>query len=98
MAETSEQSPLLSRDAESQHAVEKRSSTKRQILEYAAAIIFVFATGVAAWAINAIVNQGDDQLERDETLEWRSQVIGWASAALYCEPQCFINYFFTSIA
>jgi len=67
-------------------------------LEYAAAIIFVLPQVLRRGAINAIVNQGDDQLERDETLEWRSQVIGWASAALYCEPQCFINYFFTSIA
>jgi len=66
---------------------------KLQILKYAAAIIFVFATGVTAWAINEFVYQGDEQPKREETLEWRSQVIGWTSAALYCEPQC---YFFFS--
>jgi len=92
--EASEQSPLLAADSSQSRHAEKETSVKRAFLEYTAAIMFVFATGVVAWAISEKVNQGEDETRPDEIFEWKSQVIGWISAVLYLGariPQIFKN-------
>ena len=56
----------------------------RQALKYAAAIAFVCITGVLAWAISEQVKDGSEPSERKEVLEWKSQLLGWLSAVLFC--------------
>ncbi|CAE6465902.1 unnamed protein product [Rhizoctonia solani] len=59
----------------------------RRALRYALLFGFVIGTGVVAWAINRLVHPRDGSEpippREDEVLEWRSQVLGYASAILY---------------
>jgi hypothetical protein len=59
------------------------SNGKHRILGYAGAISFICAVGVAAavWSSTA----RDEDHGAHEVIEWKSQVLGWASALLYCE-------------
>ncbi|KAA1469884.1 PQ-loop-domain-containing protein [Dentipellis sp. KUC8613] len=91
--ESHEETPLLSESHE-HHLETKPSSTKRTVLVYATAVFFVFATGILAWAISEKFGHSEDDSERKEVLEWKSQVIGWISAVLYLGsriPQIFKN-------
>jgi len=54
------------------------------VLRYAAALIFVFATGVLAWWIS----NNTDKIEEppklpSATVQWTIQILGWTSAVLY---------------
>ncbi|CAE7115405.1 unnamed protein product [Rhizoctonia solani] len=59
----------------------------RRALRYALLFGFVIGTGVVAWAINRLVHarRGSEPVppRDDEVVEWRSQVLGYASAILY---------------
>ena len=64
-----------------------RSSFRRQVLRYLAAIAFIVVAGTIAWAVNTAISDGDSPTagEPEEIREWRSQLMGWISALLYRE-------------
>jgi hypothetical protein len=41
--------------------------------------------GIVAWAISKKVQGIDDEGRAEEIVEWKSQMMGYASAMLYCE-------------
>ena len=86
MNDASETTHLLSQADGELPTVEGVYPPRLQLLKYLGAVIFVFATGIAAWAISEKLHQGEEDPSRpEEILEWRSQVLGWISAVLYCE-------------
>jgi len=79
------------------HAYEGNVGPDRQRLftQYAAATIFVFATGVISWWISTQPQYDNGTPPQPEVSEWKIQVIGWTSAALYLGsrvPQIFKNF------
>lgn len=79
--ETTEETPLIH---DNELPTEKQPSLCLTFIRYATALLFVFATGVAAWALNEAAHGGGPKRERpDEVLEWKSQVLGWTSAVLF---------------
>ncbi|CAE6533103.1 unnamed protein product [Rhizoctonia solani] len=90
---TDEHSPLLRDQPPSNSAsvqtVENNAhdTLSRRALRYALLYGFVIGTGVAAWAINRFMHSrhGSKPVppREDEVVEWRSQVLGYASAILY---------------
>lgn len=88
----SEETPLIS-----QHNDAKRTerSIAVQCLLYGSALVFVLGTGVAAWAVDEHLHQGQSREPPAEVIEWRSQLLGWISAVLYLGariPQIFKNF------
>lgn len=78
----SEATPLLS---EGPAVNEKtKQSVTTQCIAYGAALAFVLVTGVAAWAIDERMHRGQSREGPEEVMEWKSQVLGWISAVLYC--------------
>ncbi|QRV77695.1 PQ-loop repeat-containing protein 1 [Ceratobasidium sp. AG-Ba] len=59
----------------------------RRILHYVLLFGFVIGTGVAAWAINRWIRPHDGTEpvppREDEVIEWKSQLLGYASAICY---------------
>lgn len=49
-------------------------------------MVFVFGVGVGAWAVDKYIRYSTPPLDpQEEVVEWRSQVLGWISAALFRE-------------
>jgi len=90
--EAGEGSPLLPE----QERKMPETTMKRKIANYVLASVFVVVVGLAAWWLDP--GKGDETSGdgKDEVvLEWKSQVIGWASAILYLGariPQIIKNY------
>ena len=82
--ETGEATPLLSNGV---HESEKKRSLKRHVLEYVGMILCLVGAGIVAWAISEKVQGpgGDEEPRPEEVVEWRSQLMGYCSAMLYCE-------------
>ncbi|KAI0822040.1 PQ-loop-domain-containing protein [Trametes gibbosa] len=76
-----EASPLLPGDGRAE--VPARKSMSKDTLKFVAALLFVFAVGVAAWAVDRHVHRDAPRSKPEEVIEWRSQVLGWISAALF---------------
>ncbi|KAL1950080.1 hypothetical protein VTO73DRAFT_5202 [Trametes versicolor] len=76
-----EASPLLPGGTGSE--VPARRSMSKDTLKFASALLFVFAVGVAAWAVDRHVHRDSPRSKPEEVIEWRSQVLGWISAALF---------------
>lgn len=59
------------------------------VAPYALGTFFVLSVGTAAYWIHtngSEDHQGDKNVRvRKDVLEWRSQLLGWISAVLYCE-------------
>ncbi|KAH9932682.1 PQ-loop-domain-containing protein [Epithele typhae] len=70
-----ESSPLLAGDGTAEEPPSRPS--------FAAALGFVFAVGVLAWAVDRELHRDSPRSKPDEVVEWRSQVLGWISAALF---------------
>ena len=65
-----------------------------EALRYAAALLFVFGVGVVAWGVEKWTRKGTPPSNPgDEVAEWRSQVLGWISAALFRECVCHLEFF-----
>lgn len=62
-----------------------KHSVYRDFTKYAAALAFVFVVGIAAWAMDEHIHRGQAPPKRDEVVEWRSQALGWISAAMFRE-------------
>lgn len=90
-----EHSPLLRDQAPNTSASAKtiedaaHDSFLRKALRYALLFGFVFATGIVAWAVNRAIHpkNGSEPVppREDEVIEWRSQLLGYASAILFRE-------------
>ena len=63
--------------------MEKERSLKRHVLEYIGMIHCLVVAGIVAWAISKKVQGGDAEGRADEIVEWKSQLMGYASAMLY---------------
>jgi hypothetical protein len=81
-----ESTPLLTSGNDAEETDKERSrSLKRHVLEYVGIIHCLVVAGIVAWAISKKV-QGIDGEDRPEVIvEWKSQMMGYASAMLYCE-------------
>ena len=50
------------------------------------ALVFIFGVGVIAWAVARYIRRGTPPSDpKEEVVEWRSQILGWISAALFRE-------------
>ncbi|EKM51810.1 uncharacterized protein PHACADRAFT_262162 [Phanerochaete carnosa HHB-10118-sp] len=90
----SEETPLISERRANENE-KSRDSVIGQCLLYGSALIFVLGTGVAAWAIDKRLRQGQSREPPSEIIEWRSQLLGWTSAVLYLGariPQIVKNF------
>ena len=57
---------------------------ENEVLRYSLYLTFIFAAGIAAWAINMKIHGPGLPDEPEIIVEWRSQVLGWISAVLFC--------------
>jgi len=85
-----ERSPLLQQPQATQSEDRKDSPDedtplRTQLLRYLAGFTFVIGTGVAAWYFTRAGHSTDPDVPPPDSdiLEWRSQIIGWISAAMY---------------
>jgi len=75
----SEEQPLLTRSSQRTH-----STTRRLILQYTVALLFVFGVGVAAWLVEETTElEFRDPSSQTEPPPRGVQALGWASAILY---------------
>lgn len=84
--EAGESVPLLAERAS--HSEKKGRVSYRTVLLYASALTFVVATGTIAWLLSRSQNQSDEpptSTTPKDVIEWRSQILGWSSALLYCK-------------
>lgn len=86
-----EATPLLtsSNDVEE---TEKERSLKRHVLEYVGIIHCLVVAGIVAWAISKKVQGIDDEGRAEEIVEWKSQMMGYASAMLYGKRFFFSHF------
>lgn len=64
---------------------EKERSLKRHVLEYIGWILCLVVAGIVAWAVSKKVQGIDAEPRPEEIVEWKSQLMGYASAMLYCK-------------
>jgi len=89
-----ESTPLLSSGNDVEET-EKERSLKRHVLEYVGIIHCLVVAGIVAWAISKKVQGIDDEGRAEEIVEWKSQMMGYASAMLYVGsriPQILKNF------
>lgn len=79
-----EASPLLPGDGRPEGPPPVKDARK-ETLKFVTAMVFVFSVGVVAWAIDGYLHRDVPRQKPDEVVEWRSQVLGWISAALFRE-------------
>ena len=79
-----EATPLLTSSIDVQQT-EKERSLKRHVLEYVGMIHCLVVAGIVAWAVSKKVQGIDAEPRPDEVVEWKSQLMGYASAILYCK-------------
>ncbi|RDX49895.1 PQ-loop-domain-containing protein [Lentinus brumalis] len=77
-----EASPLLPGDGHSE-GLPKIKDARRETLKFVTSMLFVFGVGVAAWAVDRHLHKEVPRSKPVEVVEWRSQVLGWISAALF---------------
>lgn len=78
----SENTPLLATSNSNGHE-QKIPSLAKQFIKYAAAVLFVLMTGVAAWGVDQYIHRGQPRTRPEEVVEWRSQLLGWISAVMF---------------
>lgn len=84
-----EASPLLPGDGHSE--IPTKKSMSKDTLKFATALLFVFGVGLAAWAVDRYIHRDSPRSKPEEVIEWRSQVLGWISAALFRECTRFLQ-------
>ena len=77
----SEETPLIASGTDGRRNAKRAALI--QATKYGGALIFVLATGVAAWAIDQQLHREQLRAPSKEVFEWRSQLLGWISAVLY---------------
>jgi hypothetical protein len=94
--EAGEQTPLLHppNGEANTKADFKKPSDLKAATQYLLCLAFVVAAGITAWSISRHYSVGEDPdapaKKPKVVLEWKSQVIGWMSAVLYCESPILI--------
>lgn len=84
-SELPEETPLLG-GGDGNSIPESKPSVWQEFAKYAGALLFVFAVGVAAWAVDGFIHRDQARSKpEEEVIEWRSQVLGWVSAVMYCK-------------
>ncbi|KAF9644909.1 PQ-loop-domain-containing protein [Thelephora ganbajun] len=79
--ETTEDTPLLENSVELKRR--SRWSLENEVLKYSLCLIFVFAAGILAWAIDSSIRGPRTPSEPEGVVEWRSQILGWVSAVMF---------------
>ena len=85
-----EATPLLTSSIDVQKT-EKERSLKRHVLEYIGMILCLVVAGIVAWAVSKKVQGIDEEPRPEEIVEWKSQLMGYASAILYCKQFCTVR-------
>jgi len=80
--DTGEATPLLTANNDVQKT-EKEHHLKRHVLEYVGMIHCLVVAGIVAWVISEKVRGIDDKPQPEEIVEWKSQLMGYASAIMY---------------
>jgi len=80
VGDVGEATPLLTPNSDGQET-KKGRSLKRYVLEYVGIIHCLVVAGIVAWAISEKVH--GDEARPEEVVEWKSQLMGYASAMLY---------------
>jgi len=90
-----EETPLLG-GGDGNSVPKSQPSVWHEFARYAGALLFVFAVGVAAWAMDEFIHKDQARSKPEkEVVEWRSQLLGWASAVMYLGarvPQIVKNF------
>lgn len=84
---SNEESPLLV-ETLNERTIQNTRRPNRALLEFTGALLFVFATGLITWWVNSRPHQSNDtpiDPSGPNISESTIQVLGWASAILYCE-------------
>jgi len=76
-----EDTPLLGNPIEPKRT--SRWNMQNEVIKYSVCLVFVFAAGVMAWAIDSKIHGPRHPSEPEGIVEWRSQVLGWISAASF---------------
>jgi len=70
---------------------------QNEVIRHSLSLVFVFAAGAAAWAIDSKIHGPRHPNEPDGIVEWRSQVLGWISAASFRTSSKVVNFAFRSL-
>ena len=79
-----EASPLLPGDGRPEEPRPRQAAWK-ETLKFTTALLFVFVVGVAAWVVDRHLHKDAPRSKPEEVIEWRGQILGWLSAALFRE-------------
>ena len=82
VGDVEEATPLLT-SSDYGKETEKERSLKRHVLEYIGMILCLVVAGIVAWAVSKKVQGGEAGRRPEEIVEWKSQLMGYASAMLY---------------
>lgn len=86
----SEDTPLL------ENSVEPKSTgcwnAENEVLRCSLYLIFVFVAGTLAWAIDLAIRGPSAPREPEGIIEWRSQILGWISAASFRTSYTAFNF------
>ncbi|KAH9941052.1 PQ-loop-domain-containing protein [Amylocystis lapponica] len=83
-----EETPLLLGSAEANEERAK-SFVMYKFGKYAGALLFVFVVGLAAWTVDEHIHRDKTRSQpSEEVMEWRSQMLGWISAVMFCKSMC----------
>lgn len=80
--EPTEDTPLVGNTVEPKRT--SRWNIENEVLKYSLCLIFVFVAGIVAWAIDMKIRGPRLPNEPESIVEWRSQILGWVSATLFC--------------
>lgn len=69
-------------------------STESEVLKCSLYFTFVFAAGVLAWTIDSRIRGPRTPNEPEGVVEWRSQVLGWVSAAMFRTSSAVFDFAF----
>ena len=85
-----ENTPLLGNPVEPKRR--NHWSMESEVLKYSLCLVFVFAAGLLAWAIDVKIRGPTLPNEPGSVMEWRSQVLGWFSATLFRTSSMDFNF------
>lgn len=80
-----EETALLRENSRESSQEKTKKPILREFAKYAGALAFVFVVGIAAWAVDEYIHQGVLRPGPGEILEWKSQVLGWVGATMFCK-------------
>jgi len=81
IAQSIENTPLLGNPIEPKRT--NRWNLENEVLRYSLCLVFVFAAGVVAWTVDSKLRGPRPPSEPEAVVEWKSQILGWASAVLF---------------